>query len=895
MEKHIDPICGMTVNPETAAGSFEYQGKTYYFCNQNCLNKFSQNPEAALSSPKQPMKMQQPLMQLSSKSKPLPVVTLSAKPKTDEAAAHIDPVCGMTVQADTAAGTYEYQGKTYYFCSTHCVNKFRNDPESFLNPQAKAAKDARMPVQVSTSGTPVEYICPMDPEVHQDHPGACPKCGMALEPAMPGFPATKIEYTCPMHPEIVRDAPGACPICGMALEPRTVVLEEENPELKDMSRRFWISLALSLPVLFLAMTEMMPGMPVQHAIGMTLTNWLQFILAAPVVLWGGWPFFQRGWASIVNRSLNMFTLIAIGTGAAFLYSVIALIAPQMFPASFRGHGGAVPIYFEAAAVITTLVLLGQVLELRARSQTSSAIKALLGLAPKTARVIHADGSESDVPLEQVGVGDKLRVRPGEKIPVDGAVIEGASSVDESMVTGEAIPVEKSVGSKVTGGTVNQRGGFVMQAERVGMDTLLAQIVRLVGEAQRSRAPIQRLADVVSGYFVPAVVAIAILTFIIWSFVGPEPRFVYALVNAVAVLIIACPCALGLATPMSIMVGTGRGATAGVLIKNAEALEVMEKVDTIVVDKTGTLTEGKPRLLSVVALNAQSEDEALALAASLERGSEHPLASAIVAGAQAKKLTLNNAGDFQSLTGKGVVGQVNGKKVALGNRHLMDELAVVIDAAVESQAETLRKQGQTVMFVVVDAQVAGLLGVADPIKESTREAINHLHEQGIKVVMLTGDNRTTAEAVAQQLGIDEVQAEVLPEQKSEIIKQLQSQGKFVAMAGDGVNDAPALAQAQVGIAMGTGTDVAIESAGITLLKGDLRGLVRARKLSRATLKNIRQNLFFAFVYNLLGVPIAAGVLYPVFGLLLSPMIASAAMTFSSVSVITNALRLRKLEL
>jgi len=735
----------------------------------------------------------------------------------------------------------------------------------------------------------------MDPEVRESKPGACPKCGMALEPAFPAAPSMRTEYVCPMHPEIVRSEPGACPICGMALEPRTVTLEEEaNPELVDMTRRFWVGVVLSLPIMFLAMSELIPGQPVQRSVSPHVLNWLQLALATPVVLWGGWPFFQRGWTSIVNRSLNMFTLIAIGVGTAFVYSLAATLFADVFPPSFRGHGGEVAVYFDAAAVITTLVLLGQVLELRARSKTSKAIKALLGLAPKTARLLRDDGTETDVPLERVQVGDRLRVRPGEKVPVDGIVLEGATSVDESMITGEPIPIEKTKGSRVTGGTVNGTGSFVMRAERVGSDTLLAQIVRMVAEAQRSRAPIQKLADVVAGYFVPAVVLVAMITFIVWAMFGPEPSMAYGLLNAVAVLIIACPCALGLATPMSIMVGTGRGATAGVLIKNAEALEVLEKVDTLVVDKTGTLTEGKPHLAALVAVPGQDENEILRLAASLERGSEHPLAAAIVAGAGEKGIQLADARDFRSITGKGVVGAVDGKQVALGNRRLLEELGVgASELAV--RAEELRRDGQTVMFVVVDRSVAGLIGVADPVKPSTPEAIRMLHDDGVKIVMLTGDNRTTAEAVAKKLGIDEIQAEVLPEQKSEVVKRLQSEGHIVAMAGDGVNDAPALAQAHVGIAMGTGTDVAMESAGVTLVKGDLRGIVKARRLSRATMRNIRRNLFFAFIYNALGIPIAAGVLYPFFGTLLSPVIASLAMTFSSVSVISNALRLNRLEL
>jgi Cu+-exporting ATPase len=698
-----------------------------------------------------------------------------------------------------------------------------------------------------------------------------------------------------MHPEIVRSTPGSCPICGMALEPRTVTLDgEENLELRDMSRRFWVSVILAAPVLFLAMADMIPGRPVGHLVSARAVTWLELMLATPVVLWGGWPFFERGWQSLVNRSPNMFTLIALGVGTAYVYSLTATLLPGLFPDSFRGHAGEVPVYFEAAAIITVLVLLGQVLELRARSQTSGAIRALLGLAPKTARVIGDDGRESDVPLDQVKPGDRLRVRPGEKVPVDGVVLEGHSSVDESMVTGEPIPVEKEPGGRVTGGTVNGTGSFVMRAERVGSDTLLAQIVRMVSEAQRSRAPIQRLADQVSAYFVPAVVVAAILTFVAWSLVGPEPRMAYALVNAVAVLIIACPCALGLATPMSIMVGTGRGALAGVLIKNAEALEVMEKVDTLVVDKTGTLTEGKPRLVSIEPLAGHEERDVLRLAASLEQGSEHPLAGAIVMAAQQRGLRLDTVEGFRSVTGKGVVGQAEGRPVALGNRRLFEELGIDSGPLVE-RAETLRREGQTVMFIGIEGKPAGLLGVADPIKESTVEAITTLHRDNVRIVMVTGDNRTTAEAVARKLGLDEVEAEVLPEQKVAVIKRLQAEGRIVAMAGDGINDAPALAQAHVGIAMGTGTDVAMESADVTLVKGDLRGIVRARRLSRATMRNIRENLFFAFIYNALGVPVAAGVLYPVFGLLLSPIIASAAMTFSSVSVIGNALRLRKVAL
>jgi Cu+-exporting ATPase len=758
--------------------------------------------------------------------------------------------------------------------------------------------DGEVPTQhqpPSTPSGPIEYTCPMHPEVRQPGPGSCPKCGMALEPVAPAA-LTREEWTCPMHPEIVRAGPGPCPICGMALERRTVAVDEgPDPELVDMTRRFWVSLALTLPLLVFVMGDMLPGEPLRHLVPARLLAWGQLVLATPVVLWGGWPFFVRAWLSVVNRSLNMFTLIALGTGLAYAYSVVAVVAPGIFPTSFRAHGGQVGLYFEAAAVITVLVLLGQVLELRARSQTSGAIKALLGLAPRTARRFRADGTEEDIPLEHVQPGDRLRVRPGEKIPVDGRVLEGTSAVDESMVTGESIPVEKVPGSRVTGGTVNGTGGFVMRAERVGRETLLAQIVQMVSEAQRSRAPIQRLADRVSAYFVPTVVAVAVVTAIVWGLVGPEPRVAYALVNAVAVLIIACPCALGLATPMSIMVGTGRGATAGVLIKNAEALETLEKVDTLVVDKTGTLTEGRPALTSVTGAGDEvSEVEVLRLAASLERGSEHPLAAAIVGGAERRDLTLAPVEEFRSVTGKGVTGRVDGRSVALGNRRLLEDLRVPVDGFGE-RAEALRSDGQTVMFVAVDGRMAGLVGVADPIKASTPEALTLLRAAGLHVVMLTGDSRATALAIADKLGIADVEAEVLPDHKSAVIKRLQAEGRVVAMAGDGVNDAPALAQAQVGIAMGTGTDVAMQSAGITLVKGDLRGIARARRLSQATMWNIRENLFFAFVYNALGVPIAAGALYPVFGLLLSPIIASAAMSLSSVSVIANALRLRRVAL
>jgi Cu+-exporting ATPase len=762
------------------------------------------------------------------------------------------------------------------------LRKFQADPDSFL---AKAANEPAPAVAAPGA----EYTCPMHPEVRQSGPGACPDCGMALEPVAPPAGPMGAEYTCPMHPEVRQSGPGTCPDCGMALEPQTVA-EEADPELKNMSRRLWVGVALSIPLLALAMPELIPGDLLQRAVAGTILTRIQFALATPVVLWAGWPFFARGWRSIVNLRLNMFTLIATGVGVAYLYSVVAVLFPDIFPASFRTAEGKVHVYFEAAAVITTLVLLGQVLELKARSRTSSAIRALLDLAPRMARVIRGDGTEDDIPLDQVAVGDRLRVRPGEKVPVDGIVLEGTSSVDESMVTGESIPVEKSPGEVVTGATVNGTGSFVMRAERVGSDTLLAQIVRMVGEAQRSRAPIQRLADVVAGYFVPAILLVAAVTFAVWAAVGPEPAMAFGLINAVAVLIIACPCALGLATPMSIMVGTGRGAEAGVLIKNAEALEILEKIDTLVVDKTGTLTEGKPRLESVVSVSGESEAELLRLAASLERGSEHPLAGAIVDGALGQDLTLSEATEFRSETGKGIVGIVDGRTVALGNAALFEDMKVST-GGLAGRAEALRGEGRTVMFIAIDGEEAGLVAVADPIKDGAVEAVRRLRDDGVDIVMVTGDNRTTAQAVARQLGIHEVEAEVLPERKSEVVKHLQEQGRVVAMAGDGINDAPALAQAEVGIAMGTGTDVAMESAGVTLVKGDLRGIVRARRLSRATMRNIRQNLFFAFIYNSLGVPIAAGILYPAFGILLSPIIAAAAMSLSSVSVIANALRLR----
>jgi len=773
-----------------------------------------------------------------------------------------DPVCGMVVARGSEANRTEYKGRTYLFCSSGCLSKFKSDPEKYLSGSAEdRAHESKRSVEVSANSV-------------KNSSGS---------------------YTCPMHPEVVRDSPGACPICGMDLEPMMVTgSEQADPELARMSRRLWVSIGLSVPVFLIAMSDMIPGQPLQHNVSPVILTWIELILATPVVVWAAQPFFSRGWQSIINRHLNMFTLISVGVGVAYCYSLVAAIIPSAFPESFRDSHGQVPVYFEAAAVITTLVLIGQVLELRARSRTSSAIKELLNLAPKTARRIKDGGEEDEIPLEQVYPGDRLRVRPGEKVPVDGTILEGRSTIDESMVTGEPMAVKKGDGDSVTAGTINGTGSFIMKAERVGADTLLAQIVRMVAQAQRSRAPVQRLTDVVAAWFVPTVILASVITFVVWALVGPQPAMTHALINAVAVLIIACPCALGLATPMSIMVGTGRGAQAGVLIKNAETLETMEKVDTLVVDKTGTLTEGKPRLVTVQPANGFDEKQVLQLAASLERSSEHPLAEAIVRGADDRDIAILEASGFESLTGKGVTGVVNEKKVAIGNRALFDGSEAVVDK-LEQDCDALRRDGQTVMYVAVDGRPAGLLGVADPIKETTQNAIEQLRREGLSIVMVTGDNRTTAEAVAHRLGIEQVEADVLPDQKGDVIKRLQKNGRKVAMAGDGINDAPALAQADVGIAMGTGTDVAMESAGITLVKGDLRGIVRARILSQATMRNIRQNLFFAFVYNSLGVPVAAGVLYPVFGLLLSPMIAAAAMTFSSLSVITNALRLRTVKL
>jgi len=857
----------MTVT-EKSSHHINFHNHDYFFCIQGCLDRFEAEPEKYIVQ------------------------------KDDKAIAELkDPVCGMNVTVDSEHHV-KHNKQDYYFCSEGCENKFSASPEKYLiNKEDKQAVQNEVTDYCPDDSCDIGstfYTCPMHPEIKQAGPGVCPKCGMALEAAGEPLPTTRTEYICPMHPEIIQDHPGSCPKCGMALEPKTVAAEEKNEELADMTRRFWISTVLATPVFLLAMiADLVPSF-LPDGLSMHHIQWVEFLLATPVVLWGGWPFFVRAVLSVKTWNLNMFTLIGLGVSVTWVYSTIALLLPDIFPAVMQKEGGLVSVYFEAAAVIIALVLLGQVMELRARSQTNSAIKMLLGLAPNTARIIGGDGSEKDIPLELVKVGDILRVRPGEKIPVDGKVTEGNSSVDESMVTGEPVPVAKTQGDHVIGATVNGTGGLLMQAEKVGSDTLLSQIVNMVSEAQRSRAPIQQLADIVSGYFVPAVVLSAIITFFVWSIWGPDPRLAHAIVNAVAVLIIACPCALGLATPMSIMVGTGKGATMGVLIKNAEALETMEKVNVLVVDKTGTLTEGKPKLESVLASPGFDSDDVLRLAASLERASEHPLAEAIVKGAEDAGITLSATLDFDSITGKGVTGFVESHRVALGNIKLLQSLSIE-SGELPEQADLRRVGGQTVMFVAIDGKAAGLIGVADPVKSTSKQAIDALHKAGVQVVMLTGDSRMTADAVAGKLGIDRVEAEVLPDEKAKIVKQLQADGKIVAMAGDGINDAPALAQAHVGIAMGTGTDVAMESAGVTLVKGDLRGIVRARLLSHAVMSNIRQNLFFAFIYNALGVPVAAGVLYPVFGLLLSPVIAATAMSFSSVSVITNSLRLRNIKL
>ncbi|TIO07719.1 heavy metal translocating P-type ATPase [Mesorhizobium sp.] len=805
-----DPVCGMTVDPAAGKPTAEHGGHLYHFCSERCRSKFTAGPEKYLTA--------------------------------------ADPVCGMSVDRATAKHFSRHEGQGFYFCSAGCKAKFEAEPAKYLGDR---------------------------PE-----PQAMPK---------------GTQYTCPMHPEIIRDKPGACPICGMALEPMGVPTGDEgpNPELVDFTRRFWVSAVLSVPLLIFAMAPML-GLTFSAFIDDSAKVWLEMALASPVVLWAAFPFFHRGWDSVLNRSPNMWTLISLGVGAAYLYSVVATLFPDVFPHQFRGHEGTVPVYFEAAAIIVALVFLGQVLELRAREKTGSAIRALLDLAPKTARLIGEDGSENDVPLDTVKAGDRLRIRPGDAVPVDGIVLEGRSSVDESMITGEPLPVEKTQDDPLTGGTLNKNGSLIMRAERIGAETTLARIVELVAKAQRSRAPIQALADRVSFYFVPAVVVIAIVAFIAWAMFGPHPSLIFAIVSAVSVLIIACPCALGLATPMSIMTATGRGAHAGVLIKDAEALERFASVDTLIVDKTGTLTEGRPRLTDVVAAEGMAEDDLLALAAGLEKGSEHPLAEAIVEGARERGVKIPDAGDFEAVTGKGVSGTVSGKKVALGNAAMMADLGVDT-ASISTKTETLQAEGKTVMFVAVGKKLAGIVAVADPIKATTAEAIKALHDRGLRIIMATGDNERTAKAIASKLGIDEVRAGLLPEQKSALIEALRAKGAGVAMAGDGVNDAPALAAADVGIAMGTGADVAVESAGITLVKGDLNGIVRARTLAQATIRNIRQNLFFAFLYNVLGVPVAAGVLYPLTGALLSPMIAAAAMSLSSVSVISNALRLRTLKL
>ncbi len=805
-----------------------------------------------------------------------------------------DPVCGMSTDNPGSFLSYKFKGKLYFFCSSHCLEKFKKNPGNFVN-QLKYRKNQ------SSLGKEAKrkrvYTCPMHPEVKQKGPGDCPRCGMALEPEVPEAPSTKTEWICPMHPEVVRDEPGDCPKCGMALEPKTMAVEEEeeNREYIYMRTRFWVSAFMAIPVVLIAMRDVFGLGFLEFYFSARKLHLAEFILATPVVLWGGWIFFVRAVKSVISWNLNMFTLIGLGTFVAYFYSVVAVSLPQIFPESFRTEEDTVGVYFESAAMIITLVLLGQMLEQRARSKTGAAIKSLLGMAPKTARRIDKNGNEEDIPLDQVRRDDKLRIRPGEKVPVDGEVIEGVSSIDESMITGEPVPVEKGTGDKVIGATINNNGSLIIKAEKVGSDTVLSQIVRMVAEAQRSRAPIQKLADVVAGYFVPAVVIVAIIAFIVWSFLGPEPRMAYALITAVSVLIIACPCALGLATPMAIMVATGKGANFGVLFKDAESIETMRFVDTVVVDKTGTLTEGKPRLQDVVAGENHDEETILKLAASLESGSEHPLAAAILQGAKNRNIELEKPDSFASYTGKGVSATVSDRKILMGNRRLMEEFEIEISDDLSRAAENLRFEGKTVMFVSIEGKAAGLISVADPIKETTREAIEKLHAENVQVFMLTGDNKTTAKAVAEKLNIDEFIAEVMPEEKTEKIKEFQDKGRIVAMAGDGINDAPALAQAQVGIAMGTGTDVAMESARVTLVKGDLRGIVRARKLSKATMRNIKQNLFFAFVYNALGVPIAAGILYPVFGILFSPMIAAAAMSFSSVSVVGNALRLKRAKL
>ncbi|MFQ5345853.1 MAG: heavy metal translocating P-type ATPase [Mariprofundus sp.] len=851
-----DPVCGMNVK-EDSEHTRSFRGVDYRFCSDHCLHTFGHSPEDYMG----------------------------------EDCTH-DPVCGMKVSR-ASSNHVAHDAHAYYFCSQHCVEKFSADPETYEG-KDKVCEHGHADKPVVADDPEAIYFCPMCPGQEQKGAGICRQCGMALEPMAAPKLAQKTEYFCPMHTKIISEEPGSCPKCGMALEARTVAAEEENPELDDMSRRFKTSSVLAVPVFVLAMVADLAPSWLPVGLTMGAVQWIEFALATPVVLWGGWPFFERFALSVKTWNLNMFTLVGLGVGVAWIYSMVALLLPDIFPPVMQMEGGLIDVYFEAAAVITALVLLGQVLELRARSRTNEAIKLLLGMAPKTARLVKADGVEVDVPMEDVQTGDTLRIRPGEKIPVDGVVTEGESLVNESMVTGEPVPVEKLVGEKLIGATVNANGSILMRAEKVGADTLLSQIVNMVAEAQRSRAPIQKMADTVAGYFVPAVIGIALVAFAAWFFVGPEPRLSHAIINAVAVLIIACPCALGLATPISIMVGTGRGATAGVLIKNAESLEIMEKVNTVVVDKTGTLTEGKPKLTTVLKTGDISEDDVLMLAASIERASEHPLAAAIVAGAEQRQLEMQPVEEFTAVTGKGVQATVGARSVLLGNAKLMLDNEVDI-STVDSKVEQHQVGAETVIYLAANGVLAGLVGVSDPIKASTPDTIQALHNEGIEVVMLTGDNRNTAAAVAEKLGIDRFEADVLPDQKANMVKALQAEGKIVAMAGDGINDAPALAQAHVGIAMGTGTDVAIEAAGVTLIRGDLAGIVRARRLSRATMTNIRQNLFFAFIYNSAGVPIAAGILYPVFGLLLSPIIAAAAMSLSSVSVITNALRLRRIRL
>ena len=881
--ENIDPVCGMKIKPETAAGRCEHGGISYYFCSKSCVEKFLLRPEQYVKT-------------------------------TVVGQAAIDPVCGMNVARETARGKWDHRGITYYFCCKGCLEKFQSDPEKYLNKQPLKPGSAGLvqlgvsakammttPTAALTAGpaAPIgaakrKYICPMDPEISSDKPGACSKCGMALDLDLSSPPARKVmRYTCPMDPEIIRDQPGACPKCGMALEPMEVQStgDQENPELVDMSRRFRIGAVLTAPVFILSM---MADFNVAHLNMSAWVNWVNLVLSTPVVFWCGLPFFVRAWVSIKTWRLNMFTLIGLGVSVAYVYSFIATLVPQIFPPAFQVHPGIVATYFEAAAVITVLVLLGQTLELRARGKTGAAIRELLDLSPKNARRITADGDQQDVPLEQIAAGDKLRVRPGERLPVDGIVLEGSSTVDESMISGEPMPVIKAAGDKLIGGTVNGTGGLVMKAQKVGADTLLAQIVVLVSQAQRSRAPIQSVADKVAGIFVPAVVAAAILTFILWSVFGPAPAMAYALVNAVAVVMIACPCALGLATPMSIMVGVGRAAQAGVLIKNAEVLEIMEKIDTVALDKTGTLTQGHPKVVTLQPQPGVSADDLLQMAASLERGSEHPLAAAIVSAARDRRITLLPVQQFQSISGQGVWGEINGRRVAIGNAALMRQLRITIDSVLQPE-EVLRGTGQTIMYVATDGKLMGLLGTEDPLRSGTAEMVKRIKSLGLSVVMITGDNQATAAAVARKLGIDTVEANTLPREKAQVVRRLQGQGRKVALAGDGINDAPALAQADVGIAMGTGADSAIASAGVTLLHGDLAGILQARRVSIATMRNIRQNLLWAFGYNILGIPIAAGILYPWFGILLSPMIAAAAMSFSSVSVIANSLRLRKLKL